>query len=215
MISYDETYLYDAQRSLGAMFHHAINTLHIDADDFAWIFSRSDMGRSFMHGRPWVISGMSGVELANRILTDVGRIRTEDVPINPTISITPEYWAGWTIAYFQWSCGIPFDRIFDRVPFSEVISMYHPYHEMDIINSSEEIQRRYDERGEQSRLKTVREARGFSQSELSRKADVSLRSIQLYEQKVNDIDKAQAGTVYRLARALGCDVDTILENPWS
>ena len=83
MISYDETYLYDAQRSLGAMFHHAINTLHIDADDFAWIFSRSDMGRSFMHGRPWAISGMSGVELANRILTTLEESEQKMFPSTP------------------------------------------------------------------------------------------------------------------------------------
>ena len=42
---------------------------------------------------------------------------------------------------------------------------------------------------------------------------VSLRSIQMDEQKVNDIDKAQAGTVYKLSRILGCTVEDLLENP--
>ena len=42
---------------------------------------------------------------------------------------------------------------------------------------------------------------------------VSLRSIQMYEQKVNDIDKAQARTVYKLSRVLGCTVEDLLENP--
>ncbi len=42
---------------------------------------------------------------------------------------------------------------------------------------------------------------------------VKLHSIQMYEQKINDIDKAQAGTVYKLSRILGCTVEDLLENP--
>ena len=33
------------------------------------------------------------------------------------------------------------------------------------------------------------------------------------EQRVNDIDKAQGRTLYRLARILGCSIDDLLENP--
>ena len=34
-----------------------------------------------------------------------------------------------------------------------------------------------------------------------------------WEQKVNDIDKAQAQTLYKLSRVLGCDIEDLLENP--
>ena len=37
--------------------------------------------------------------------------------------------------------------------------------------------------------------------------------IQLYEQRQNDIAKAEAGTVIRLARVLGCAVEDIVEPP--
>ena len=40
---------------------------------------------------------------------------------------------------------------------------------------------------------------------------VSLRMIQLYEQKQNDINKAQVNVVLSLAKVLGCDVEDLLE----
>ena len=52
----------------------------------------------------------------------------------------------------------------------------------------------------------------MSQAELAREAKVSLRSIQMYEQRNKDINKAQAITLARIARTLGCDVEDLLEN---
>ena len=63
------------------------------------------------------------------------------------------------------------------------------------------------------RLKKLRESRGLSQAELAKISGVSLRSIQMYEQRVNDIDKAQAQTVYKLSRVIGCAMEDLLEKP--
>ena len=60
-------------------------------------------------------------------------------------------------------------------------------------------------------LKTLRKAIGMSQQELSKKSNVSLRSIQLYEQRQKSIDKAQAITLYRLAQTIGCQIEDLLE----
>ena len=51
----------------------------------------------------------------------------------------------------------------------------------------------------------------MSQQELSKKSNVSLRSIQLYEQRQKSIDKAQAITLYRLAQTIGCQIEDLLE----
>ena len=64
-----------------------------------------------------------------------------------------------------------------------------------------------------TRLKQMRENRGLSQSELAEKSGVKLRSIQMYEQRVNDIDKAQSQTLFKLSRVLGCKIEDLLENP--
>lgn len=91
--------------------------------------------------------------------------------------------------------------------------MYQVFHEMDITQFYESMEKRYNERVLDTNLKKIREARGLSQRELSKTSGVSLRSIQLYEQRVNDIDKAQAQTLYKLAKKLGCSIEDILENP--
>ena len=63
----------------------------------------------------------------------------------------------------------------------------------------------------QTNIKRIREAAGLSQSMLSAEAGVSLRSIQMYEQRNKDINKAQALTIVKIARALGCDVEDLME----
>ncbi len=40
---------------------------------------------------------------------------------------------------------------------------------------------------------------------------VSLRSIQMYEQRQKDINKAQSDSIYRLAKSLGCTMEDLLE----
>jgi transcriptional regulator with XRE-family HTH domain len=62
-------------------------------------------------------------------------------------------------------------------------------------------------------IKQIRESRGISQAELAETSGVNLRSIQMYEQKVNDIDKAQSQSLYKLSRVLGCGIEDLLENP--
>lgn len=62
-----------------------------------------------------------------------------------------------------------------------------------------------------SKLKEVRTGRGLTQKEVSEASGVNLRILQYYEQGANDINKAQALTVYKIAQALGCNVDDILE----
>ena len=62
-------------------------------------------------------------------------------------------------------------------------------------------------------LKKLRESRGLSQAELAKISGVGLRSIQMYEQRVNDIDKAQAQTIYKLSRVIGCSMEDLLEKP--
>lgn len=123
------------------------------------------------------------------------------------------YWAGWALAEYQWATCKRFKDIFSKLPLSEIISIYRVYHEMDIGHFIEDMNKKYHAIEQETRLKTIRENRGISQTELSKLSGVKVRSIQMYEQKVNDIDKAQAGTVYKLSRVLGCTIEDLLESP--
>ena len=50
---------------------------------------------------------------------------------------SPEYWAGWTLAYYQWESGKSFAEILSNVTLSELLDMYEVYHQMDISKSVE------------------------------------------------------------------------------
>ena len=62
-----------------------------------------------------------------------------------------------------------------------------------------------------SKLKKIREAVGLSQNKLATLSGVSNRMIQHYEQGVKDINKAQVGTVYKLAKVLKVTMEDIIE----
>lgn len=62
-----------------------------------------------------------------------------------------------------------------------------------------------------NKLKKIRVQQGLSQSLLSKKANLSLRSLQAYEQDDRDLNKAQAETVYKLAKALNCKMEELID----
>lgn len=64
-----------------------------------------------------------------------------------------------------------------------------------------------------SNLKKIREEKNITQIKLSEVSGVSLRMIQHYEQGYKDINKAQALTIYKIAQALECKIEELLETP--
>lgn len=62
-----------------------------------------------------------------------------------------------------------------------------------------------------SNLKKIREEKNVTQIKLAEVSGVSLRMIQHYEQGVKDINKAQGITLYKIAQALECKIEDILE----
>lgn len=210
--AYNELYLNDAVKNLANAFDYAINICKLEPDRFAEFFVQSGISVQFERGNPSVISGKSGEELVRDILTDVYPERKLPAPAFSE-GRTPEYWAGWALAQYQWASAKRFKDIFERIPLSEIIAMYPVFHEMDISRFNESMDRRYNEIITETKLRKIRENRQISQAELAKLSGVNLRSIQLYEQRVNDIDKAQAQTLYKLSRVLGCNVEDLLENP--
>lgn len=89
--------------------------------------------------------------------------------------------------------------------------MYYMLLEADITKVVNVIQNRLNICYSDTNLKRFRTIFGCTQAELANKAGVSLRSIQMYEQRNKDINKARVISVYRLAKALGCTVEDLLE----
>ena len=210
--AYSESYLSNAKDRLSSFFDYAINDCGLEPDWITALFINTGYAEQFERGNPAYVAGMSGVELARAvILKAYGR---KELP-EPTYAedCSPEYWAGWAVAEYQWFSGRRFKDIFARIPLSKIIGMYSVYHEMDVTNFIDTMEEFYKAAEGDSNLKRIRESRGLSQSELAEQSGVNLRNIQMYEQRVNDIDKAQARTLYKLSRVLGCEIEDLLENP--
>lgn len=62
-----------------------------------------------------------------------------------------------------------------------------------------------------SNLKRIREAAGLSQNKLAKAAGVSPRMIPKYECGEQDINKANAITLFRMAEVLGVRIEDLLE----
>ena len=211
--AYNKLYLNDAQIFLAKLFDTVINDYHVDANMFSVVFANSSICHQFEIGDPSLISGKSGKEAAMDLLEEImpdSAILKENII---SFERSPSYWAGYYLAYYQWYTSKRFKDIFLRIPLEEIIDMYKIYHEMDVSIFVDDLNKRYDSVTLSTKLKTIREARSLSQNELAKLSGVSVRSIKKKKKKVNDIDKAQAQTLYKLARVLGCSIEDILENP--
>ena len=210
--AYREFYLNDAKENLAVFFDYGINICKFDMNLYSKLFVQSGYADRFERGNPAIIVGMSGVELAKKVIMYAyPNWKFPERTLSEERSSV--YWAGWALAEYQWATCKRFKDIFTKISFAEIVSMYGVYHEMDIEHFIEEMNNKYNSIEQDTRLKTIRENRGISQSELAMLSGVKLRSIQMYEQKVNDIDKAQVGTIYKLSRVLGCTIEDLLESP--
>jgi DNA-binding XRE family transcriptional regulator len=174
------------------------------------MFISSGLARQFERGNPKVIAGMSGIEIAVDVIFRVTG-RTPNSQPTYTGYRAEEYWCGWALAHYQWYSSRSFSTILRLMPFDYLMDMYLTLHEADITKLYIIADDIYTRTQPQTNLRRFRELAGLSQSELSAEAGVSLRSIQMYEQRNKHINRAQAVAVLKIARVLGCDVADLIE----
>ena len=208
--AYDKVYLEKARTALGRMLDFAVYDLKYEVEDFWGLFLASGIAKRFGEGDFQLLVGMSGVELAYKVLECSG-IENERIKPMYAGNRSEEYWAGWALAYYQWEAGMSFEEINLYVPIKEVMSMYYPFHEMDIRQFVDAMNVLYKERKKGTNLKIQRQKAGLSQKELAELAGIPIRTIQQYEQRAKDINKASAGNLFALARVLGCKAEDLLE----
>ena len=208
MRAYDESYLNDAMDALGEMFDYAVVDCGRNADGFVV----SGIAAQFERGNPKFVAGMSGVELAREVIFRITGNR-ETRPATQPIDRSPEYWAGWILAYYQWYRNLRFAIIAEGgLPLSAVIERY-VLHEADVSKFVEAADSVLGAQLQQpTPLARIRANRGMTQQELASASGVSLRMIQLYEQRRNDLLKASTSVAIALAHVLGCSVEDLVES---
>jgi len=207
--AYDKTYLEKAQAALGRMLDYAVCERGEELSDFFRLFLETGTARRFENGDYRLLAGMSGVEIYYEIMERAGKPKERTVPFYAQ-ERSREYWTGWALAYYQWHSGLPFERIRKTVTVEQIRDMYTPFHEMDIRQFCDELDRRVFEREKETRLKAYRRLAGISQKELSELSGVPLRMLQEYEQGRKNISRAQAEYVIRIASVLGCEAGDLL-----
>ena len=211
MHAYQEIYLSKAQAVLGDVFDYAVNSCGFSGNDFVKMFIVSSVSKRMEKGDPAVLAGKSGIEIVIEIVMETKR---QELQIEPQehYGRSREYWIGWAVAYYQWFSGRKYGEIFTVVSFEELQRMYDTLHEADVTKFADLMESRMKEYFPETNLKHIRTTYGCTQAELAERSGVSLRSIQMYEQRNKNINKASADTMYRLARVLGCTMEDLIEN---
>lgn len=210
--AYDKSLLFWAQRHLGTFLDYSVNSLAYPIDEIWTLFLACHLSQSFSKGNTEVILGRSGKELVNDVLSysGYGVIDSEETKKSDSAR-SPEYWTGWSLAYYQWYTSLSFDEIDESIPIGEIRNLYYPYHEMDMSQFVEIMERIRNERIKETKLKRIRQNVGISQQQLSNLSDVPVRTIQQYEQRQKDINKASGATILKLSRALCTTMEELLE----
>lgn len=208
--AYQEIYLDKARSVLGDAFDYAVNICGIPGNDFVKLFVASSMSKRMENGEPACLLGKSGIEIVVEIILET---KGQELQVEPRerFGRSAEYWIGWAVAYYQWHSGRKYGDIFKVVSFEDLQKMYRTLHEADITKFADIVDSRMKEYFFETNLKRIRMAYGVTQAELAERYGVGLRSIQMYEQRNKNINKASVETIYRLAKVLGCTMEDLIE----
>ena len=129
--AYSEMYLGDASLALGSMLESAVYLFGVELNEFWRLFLASHVSSDFARGLSGTVSGKSGWELAVEILEDANVEFVHEKP-KGVVGRSREFWTGWALAQYQWRTGLGFSEIEAFAPIETVLLMYSPYHEMEL-----------------------------------------------------------------------------------
>lgn len=205
--AYDDNYLDLAQSNLAIFLDYAVNYFGMSLENVWEMFLSSPICDKFMQGDTSTLAGKSGIEMA----LDVLKLE----PLAPieyfSYDRSREYWLGYYLAYYQWATNIDFRFLNQYVSITEMRNMYHPYHEMDVTHFIDRINEILNERKKITNLEIYRRKRKMSRTKLAKESDVPVRTIEHYEQRVANINKASAEYIISLAKALFIRPEQLLE----
>lgn len=192
---------------IGVCFDYAINFLGFDLEYFCDIFSKSKVAKEIENGNPKYLIGKSGCEVCKEILSEFN-LKYKDIEY-VALDKSREYWMGYSLGNYVYIKKCRFSYAFSFISVLEYINMYAKYHQMDNTRILEEIEKYKN--NSITNLKRIRESNKLSQSQLSTLSGVSIRTIQAYEQRSKDINKAESIIVFNLAKVLSCTMEDLLE----
>lgn len=223
--------------SVGKMLDHAVYSLHQNADTFFALFITSGLAAKLQKADINIISGNSGIELSYEVMKRCG-ISYERITPRHTTGLSKEFYAAHALAHIQYDTGISYNELIHIISVSDIIRLYDSYHsravsllpwqmsDSDRAEAIEEIKSGFTDElrsafeaaglnslhiKKETHLKEMRLRNGLSQSRLAAASGIPVRTIQQYEQRRKDINKASADSIIRLAYVLNCEPSSLLE----
>ena len=204
--AYPETYLSGVMHTMAALLDYAVNVKQQNIDLFFRCFITQGFALQLEQGNPVAITGRSCAELYQMIAVDYTTPAYQTLPSDRS----PEFWTGWALSYYQWYTCRTFREITAIVPVSAMRNWYYTLHEADLMRFVETLETQLTPQS--TNLEILRKRANLSQSQFAAMSGVNLRSIQMYEQRQNDISHAQFNTLNALARVLNCSVYDLMDN---
>lgn len=211
--AYSEMYLEDAMRTLGEAVDFALCDQGLTPAELTAIMSNALEMKQFERGMPRVVCGMAGDELARDIIAHAGLTPVRCRETYP-FDRSPQYWAGWVMAYTQWMSSLGFNKLLKVAPLDWIIGSYHPLHEASEDKFAQIVIDKWNKaQAGKKGLKAARKASGLTQKQLAAQSGVKIRAIQLYEQNQLDLRRASVSSALALAKTLHCSIEDLIWQP--
>ena len=105
-----------------------------------------------------------------------------------------------------------FKNIFHNISAKEIEKLYNTLHEASEEKFVDAVNTIIKRKNSPTKLKMLRQNVGYSQRELAEKSGVNLRTLQQYELRAKDINKAATETLLKLSKTIGCKIEDLIEN---
>lgn len=131
---YPEIFRRCLQKALGQMYEYATQNMGFSLEKFHHMFLRSRYVNLFNRGLAAV--GYSGIDYAYLVRSEsLQKNDDRDFGIlHPMREYTADFWVGWVLVWYHWTCGIRYEDIERYVPIPEIRSLHFAYHSLDMSN---------------------------------------------------------------------------------
>lgn len=224
MSAYNINYQSHVQRNIGAMLDCGVNTLEFGMRDFYNMFLACEMSDRLNRGDSYTVCTLGGVELAEYVVCTamnnskyIHVRKASDPAYNQQLSDaiinvnSAEYWTGKVLVAYAREKNLSYDELDRLIPIEQIYELYHDYKDADDLMINIKLDEMMKESSKTSKIKARREMMGISQAELAKRADISVRTLQQYEQKRKNINNAAAITLVNICNVLHCDVRDLME----
>lgn len=215
MHPYPEELLPSTMNALGKAFDFADKHLPEGLNEFYELFACSDIARTFDGPDAHPDLSGSGIQLVLSVCEDMS---SEGLDLMLMSERRPDKshrdrakWCGMLLAYHQWDTSATFRVISTYLGIRDLFDLFERQASAPLAKTSARITETLALRTHPTRLHHFRTEAGLTQHGLAAASGVSLRSIQQYEQRKKDINRAQARSVLLLSQALSCSMEDLLE----